>query len=80
MLSANRNAKKRFYSNGILSWQLTSTNYFNVCIQKSCIKILKLSVDQIITIIIFQEYMHIKLLVNKISHLIPETYEGHQNT
>ena len=49
-------------------------------IQKSCIKILKLSVDQIITIIIFQEYLHIKLLVNKISHLIPETYEGHPNT
>ena len=71
MLSANRNAKKDFIP---LEYFLDSQQHQTISIlvnPKILQKILKLSADEIITLIIFQEYLHIKPLVNIIFHLIP---------
>ena len=67
MLSANRNAKKDFLP---LEYFLDSQQHQTISIlvnPKILQKILKLSADEIITLIIFQEYLHI---IIKKNHLI----------
>ena len=77
MLSANRNAKKDFIP---LEYFLDSQQHQTISIlvnPKILQKILKLSADEIITLIIFQEYLHI--IIKKKNRLILYTLHNTLN-